>query len=325
MEPLNPYGQSLGQQGGYQGPSMPRNAGFGYGGNTQQGSPSMQQGGFGGYPQMGGYGQMYGGIGGLGFNPMMGPQFGQPMGGFGGFGGFGGGYGAPMYGGGFGGYGGYGGGFFGQPMGYGGGFGGGYSPMFGGIGGLGYNPMMGPGFGQPMGGYGGGYGQPTMGRQFFSDVMYGQPAQPAQQSPVQQFLNSPEYADFQKSQEGKMGTQDMYSSPYFGTVGSGSFGGAQDRAYEAWLAKNSQSSQKPATPSFSVIPEEGMGQFDPRYGKGGEFSRGNELQSLMRQLMGRQANQQSLAQQVPEGMEMRRGLGGDYFVPKGTPYNPLMD
>ena len=264
MEPLNPYGQSLGQQGGYQGPSMPRNAGVGYGGNTQQGSPSMQQGGFGGYPQMGGYGQMYGGIGGLGFNPMMGPQFGQPMGGFGGFGG---GYGAPMYGGGFGGYGGYGGGFFGQPMGYGGGFGGGYSPMFGGIGGLGYNPMMGPGFGQPMGGYGGGYGQPTMGRQFFSDVMYGQPAQPAQQNPA----------------------------------------------------------QNPVIPSFSAIPEEGMGQFDPRYGKGGEFSRGNELQSLMRQLMGRQANQQSLAQQVPEGMEMRRGLGGDYFVPKGTPYNPMMD
>lgn len=175
MDYQNPYGQSLGQQGGYQGPSMPRNAGFGYGGNTQQGSPSMQQGGFGGYPQMGGYGQMYGGIGGLGFNPMMGPQFGQPMGGFGGYGG---GYGAPMYGGGFGGYGGgYGGGFFGQPMGYGGGFGGGFNPMFGGIGGLGYNPMMGPGFGQFMGGYGGGYGQPTMGRQFFSDVMYGQPAQ----------------------------------------------------------------------------------------------------------------------------------------------------
>lgn len=79
---FNPY---QGGFGGMQQGFNPFQGGFGFGGG-QGFSPF--QGGFGGgfNPFQGGYGggfnPMYGGIGGLGFNPMMGPQFGMPMGGF---------------------------------------------------------------------------------------------------------------------------------------------------------------------------------------------------------------------------------------------------
>ena len=53
----------------------------------------------------------------------------------------------------------------------------------------------------------------------------------------QDFFNSSEYRDFKKNNT--MGTQDMYYSPYFGEMGSGSIGKAQDKAYEAFLAKQS--------------------------------------------------------------------------------------
>jgi hypothetical protein len=63
------FGQGFGQSFG--------NFGGGYGGGF---SPFL--GGFGGFG--GGFNPMFGGIGGLGFNPMMGPQFGMPMQGYGG-------------------------------------------------------------------------------------------------------------------------------------------------------------------------------------------------------------------------------------------------
>lgn len=143
----SPFGTS--NQGGYRGPSTSTQqpapqqnyGGFGsqqaFGGYQGFGGPQQQQ-GFGGY--QGGFNPMFGGIGGLGFNPMMGPQFMQPMPFFGGFGGFGG--------------------FnpyqqqqlnpYQQFNPFQGGYGGGFSPMFGGIGGMGFNPMMGPQFMQPM-------------------------------------------------------------------------------------------------------------------------------------------------------------------------------
>ena len=65
--------------------------------------------------------------------------------------------------------------------------------------------------------------------------------QPQQPSPKQQlvaegdaFYQSPEYKDFQKQNEGGMGTMDMYNSPYFGQQGSGSIGRAMDAAYEKY-------------------------------------------------------------------------------------------
>jgi hypothetical protein len=60
------------------------------------------------------------------------------------------------------------------------------------------------------------------------------------------FYNSPEYTDFKKNNT--IGTQDMYDSPYFGSMGSGSMGRAQDSAYEAYLANR-------ANQGGTAIPE----------------------------------------------------------------------
>jgi hypothetical protein len=64
--------------------------------------------------------------------------------------------------------------------------------------------------------------------------------QQPQQSPAQRvaegdaFYQSPEFKAYQKSQEGMMSTDDMYDSPYFGPVSSGSAGRAMDKAYEQY-------------------------------------------------------------------------------------------
>lgn len=52
------------------------------------------------------------------------------------------------------------------------------------------------------------------------------------------FKQSQAYQDLLKSQEGMIGTADMYESPYFGLVSSGARGRQLDTAYENW--KNSQ-------------------------------------------------------------------------------------
>ena len=302
----SPYGQSLGQQGGYQGP-MPQNGGFGFGGNTQQGGYPMQQAGFGGYPQFGG--QMYGGIGGLGFNPMMGPGFGQPMGGFGGYGGYGGGYGQPMGGfggfgqpmGGFGGYGGgFGGGYGGGFGGYGGGFGqpmGGYGggPMFGGIGGLGYNPMMGPQFGQPMGQFGYGRQQPQI------DAGYGDGRPYPQQrgnmpnvfipqgggmgggeTPDDFIPRGPRQAsiDIGSALRGLAGNTSM-GGGYGGPIDEGTGGGYPNQGP---LSKLQQLMNPPVGKQItSLVPEEGM----PQYGRDINHSTAQQnLMQLMQQMRG---------------------------------------
>lgn len=57
-------------------------------------------------------------------------------------------------------------------------------------------------------------------------------------SRVQEFLQSQAYKDFGANPNYQMGTMDMYNSPYFGEMGSGSIGRAQDAAYEQWLQAN---------------------------------------------------------------------------------------
>ena len=212
---INPFGQALSQQGGFQGQAPAQQGGFGFGGNTQQGAPSMQQpqgqmgyggfgGGFGGgfqpqqfqpqqyqpqfQPQQyqqpmgygGGYNPMFGGLGSLGFNPMMGPQFAQPMM-YGPPMGYGGGYGPPM--------------MYGPPMGYGGGYGygGDYGPPMGmGRFGRGRQPMMDEGYG-----YGYGYGRQQRGG--FQD------AGPGAVGPGLDFSNLPGNAAMDNLQEQSSG------------------------------------------------------------------------------------------------------------------------
>ena len=48
------------------------------------------------------------------------------------------------------------------------------------------------------------------------------------------FYQSPEYKAFQNDPSNMMGTNDMYMSPYFGRMSSGSVGSAMDRAYEKY-------------------------------------------------------------------------------------------
>jgi hypothetical protein len=66
------------------------------------------------------------------------------------------------------------------------------------------------------------------------------PIQQPQQSPAQRvaendpFYQSPEFKAYQNDPSNAYGTMDMYDSPYFGRVGSGSAGRAMDRAYEQY-------------------------------------------------------------------------------------------
>jgi hypothetical protein len=72
----------------------------------------------------------------------------------------------------------------------------------------------------------------------------------------QGFYNSQEYRDFQNNPNNRVGTTDMYDSPYFGSMGSGSLGQAQDRAYEAYLANKASTTVDPRT-SVGGVPQTG--------------------------------------------------------------------
>ena len=54
------------------------------------------------------------------------------------------------------------------------------------------------------------------------------------------FYNSQSYKDYQNGPAAGPSTQDMYNSPYFGQMSSGSLGQAQDRAYEQYLTSTGQ-------------------------------------------------------------------------------------
>jgi hypothetical protein len=63
------------------------------------------------------------------------------------------------------------------------------------------------------------------------------PQRPATAQPISRgdpFYQSPEYKAFQNDPSNMTGTMDMYNSPYFGSVSSGSVGRAMDKAYEKY-------------------------------------------------------------------------------------------
>jgi hypothetical protein len=75
---------------------------------------------------------------------------------------------------------------------------------------------------------------------------------PATPAPIDDgFYNSQIYKDFQNRPGAGMGTHDMYTSPYFGRMTSGSVGQAQDQAYEQYLA----SIGKPVAKQNNFPPE----------------------------------------------------------------------
>jgi hypothetical protein len=80
------------------------------------------------------------------------------------------------------------------------------------------------------------------------------------------------------------------------------------------------------TPDHYQQQPRGMTMDMPQYG-----SQQAGLQQLLAQMQGQLRGRQmpQMAQQaqraVPPGMERRMGMGGEYFVPAGTQYNPFMD
>jgi hypothetical protein len=66
------------------------------------------------------------------------------------------------------------------------------------------------------------------------------------------FYQSPEYKAFQNNPLNMVGTMDVYNSPYFGQMGSGSIGRAQDAAYMQY--KNSLAGQIPAAGLAEQVP-----------------------------------------------------------------------
>jgi hypothetical protein len=75
---------------------------------------------------------------------------------------------------------------------------------------------------------------------------------PATPAPIDDgFYNSQIYKDFQNRPGAGLATNDMYTSPYFGRMNSGSVGQAQDQAYEQYLA----SIGKPVAKQNNFPPE----------------------------------------------------------------------
>jgi hypothetical protein len=64
--------------------------------------------------------------------------------------------------------------------------------------------------------------------------------------PNDPFYQSPEYKQFQTESEGGFGTMDMYDSPNFGLVGSGTTGRAMDEAYGKYKAGLPAQAETPA-------------------------------------------------------------------------------
>jgi hypothetical protein len=60
------------------------------------------------------------------------------------------------------------------------------------------------------------------------------------------FYQSPEYKQFESESEGRIGTMDMYDSPNFGLVGSGTTGRAMDEAYGKYKAGLPAQGETPA-------------------------------------------------------------------------------
>jgi hypothetical protein len=88
-----------------------------------------------------------------------------------------------------------------------------------------------------MGGGGKGFGNAMMGATSPANKFV-QPNDP--------FYQSPEYKQFQTESEGGFGTMDMYDSPNFGLVGSGTTGRGMDAAYEKYKAGMPAQTETPA-------------------------------------------------------------------------------
>ena len=78
------------------------------------------------------------------------------------------------------------------------------------------------------------------------------------------FYKSPEYKELQKNSRFKPATMDMYNSPYFGSVGSGSIGRAQDAAYRKYKGIAEPTPNEMGAAPFGISPAPiGVGHSGP--------------------------------------------------------------
>ena len=135
------------------------------------------------------------------------------------------------------------------------------------------------------------------------------------------FYQSPEYKAFQNNPSNMVGTMDVYNSPYFGQMGSGSIGRAQDAAYMQY--KNSLAGQIPAAGLANQIPEAapvaGLAEQIP-------VSVGQMPEVGPNIMFGGQVAPQQQVQNAPQSIGM--GLFGGQFqnlmMQQPQFYNPLM-
>jgi hypothetical protein len=227
-----------------------------------------------------------------------------------------------------------------NPMGsMGGGFGGNMGQhSFGDLRSMQNQPNMGGGFGGNMGGQLTPLPSPNMPG---IDSYGGQPqvGGPAQMVGTDDaFFQSPEFKEYQNDPRNMMATQDMYNSPYFGQMGSGSVGRAQDAAYRKYKGladPNQLYGQIPQNP----MPQPGgsgnnnqLGQLGNRFGQLGNMAnipqpeigmpggQGGQTQGGMpgfaqpygQQMgqMAQQAAQQQAMQQAAQQQAMQQGQVG---------------
>ena len=71
------------------------------------------------------------------------------------------------------------------------------------------------------------------------------------------FFESDIYKKFKNDSANMRGTSDVYDSPYFGRMSSGSVGRAQDKAYEEYLASQNASARTDPRSSIGGVPQTG--------------------------------------------------------------------
>jgi hypothetical protein len=146
------------------------------------------------------------------------------------------------------------------------------------------------------------------------------------------FYQSPEYKQFQSETEGGFGTMDMYDSPNFGSIGSGTTGRAMDEAYEKYKAGLPAQAETPAfnqlDPSSQMVYAGGSKDFDFRGGSYGDtpedfgvpynpadFKQPPSMDSTGQMGTAQQGGIAGLSLQPPQGSQQPSNIAQSYMNP----------
>ena len=157
------------------------------------------------------------------------------------------------------------------------------------------------------------------------------------------FYQSPEYKQFESESEGRIGTMDMYDSPNFGLIGSGTTGRAMDEAYGKYKAGLPAQAETPAfnqlDPSSQMVYAGGSKDFDFRGGGYGDtpedlgvpynpanFRPPPSMDGVGQTGMPQQGGIASLTPPPPQGSQQPSNIAQSYMNPYlQSVLNPQMD